>query len=403
LVAVLSWWLAIALGGAVLPATAALAGTERPWTMVDADGAAVSGDCDAHQRAYRRIQAAIDAARPGDRIAVCPGVYPEQLRLDPTRSDLRVAAEVSFEAILSPAGVDAAIDVAGARGVWIGGFVVRRVGRVERLPIPLFRFRVCQPVPVAIRIRGGAQATVRGVRITGAPTCGYRTGIEVDRSDATILYDRISNFLTAGITAGPGSKVLIHETEARFLHLDRDRALPGNLLSPDATGIALDGVVDGRVSKTGVFSVPPRGRLQPTLWVGIAVRDTAGRVRIYRTRVVRTIRAGFLVLRASGVQLIDVRTRGNWGNGIEIDDVTGGRVRNGYAAISGRGISLGPGTRDVRVAGLRTWSNRLLDCHDASAGSSSSGTANAWSHVTGSTSDPPGLCTRRVARTGAGR
>jgi hypothetical protein len=250
---------------------------------------------------------------------------------------------------------------------------------------------------VAIRVRRAAIATVRGVQIKGAPACGYRTGIEVDRSDAAILYDQISNFLSTGISAGPGSKVLIHKTDARFLHLERGRALPGNALSPDATGMALDGVAEARVSNGSVFSVPPRGRLQPTLWVGLAVRDAAGPVRVRRMWVKGTIRAGFLVLRSSEVDLIDNRTRFNWGNGIEIDHVTGGRVTKGFAARSGRGITLGPGTRDVHVVDLRTWSNRLLDCHDASSGSSSHGTANAWSNVMGATSDPPGLCVPRNA------
>jgi hypothetical protein len=383
--------LGVAMVGVVLPATAS-AGVQRPWTMVDADGAAAPGNCEAERRAFRQIQAAIDAARPGDRIAVCPGVYAEQLRLDRTRRDLRIAAEISFEATLEPIGVDTAIDVAGASGIWIGGFEVRRVGEVEQLAIPLFRIRICRPAPVAIRIRQNAQATIRGVRVAPGQACGYHVGIEVDGSDATLLYDRISNFLTAGITAGPGSRVRIHETETRFLHLHRERALPGNALSADATGIVLDGVAMGRVSKTGVFSVPPRGRRRPTLWVGIAIRDTAGPVRVHRTRLLRTIRAGFLVLRSAQVDLIDVRTRGNWGNGIEIDDVVGGSVSRGYAAISGRGITLGPGARDVRVTGVRTWANRFLDCHDASSGSSATGTANAWSNVTGRSSDPPGLC-----------
>jgi hypothetical protein len=372
----------------------ALAGAPAPWTMVDADGRAASGDCDATDRTFRKIQAAIDAAKSGDRIAVCPGVYRERLTLDASRSNLRIAAEVSFQAILvPPAGEPApAIDITAASNTWVGGFVVRWSGWIERLPIPVLGVRICRSAPAAIVIRDGSEATIRGVRITGGRACGYRVGIDVRSSSAELLYDTITNFLGTGVRAGTGSRVRVFETEARFLHPDRSRALPGSDLAPEATGFDLDGAAGARVESSSVFSVPARGRLQPTLWAGVTVRDTPGPVRIQRTRVLRTIRAGFLVQRSPQVRLLDVRTRGNWGNGIELDDVTGTIVRNGFALVSYRGITLGARTAGVRIANLQSRDNRLLDCQDASSGSGSAGTANVWSNVVGSTSDPPGLC-----------
>lgn len=49
--------------------------------VVDDDGKAVVGDCDALTSAYNSIQAAIGDASPGDTILVCPGTYGEALTI----------------------------------------------------------------------------------------------------------------------------------------------------------------------------------------------------------------------------------------------------------------------------------------------------------------------------------
>jgi len=50
--------------------------------VVDDDGMASTTDCDAAVPAFSTIQAAINAASPGDTIKVCPGVYTEQVYVD---------------------------------------------------------------------------------------------------------------------------------------------------------------------------------------------------------------------------------------------------------------------------------------------------------------------------------
>src|SRR6478609_8698177 len=102
-----------------LPAAGAHAeplSADRPWVMVDDDGRAAPDACGSRTRTFRHIQDALDAARPGDRIAVCPGRYRESLRVGPGGDDVYLAAEVSFEAVLAPAPTDTrpAVDIRGA-------------------------------------------------------------------------------------------------------------------------------------------------------------------------------------------------------------------------------------------------------------------------------------------------
>ena len=87
-------------------ATGAPGDPSRPWVMVDLDGRAAPGDCSAQRRTYRRIQDAIDAARAGDRISVCPGRYREAIRLGRGARDLYLVSEDSFQAVLTPRPTD---------------------------------------------------------------------------------------------------------------------------------------------------------------------------------------------------------------------------------------------------------------------------------------------------------
>ncbi len=99
--------------------------------MVDDDGRAAPDDCESRTRTYGRIQDALDDARSGDRISVCPGRYREALRIGPRADDVYLATEVSFEAVLVPPPTDRrpAVDIHGVTRFEMRGFKIRPAGR----------------------------------------------------------------------------------------------------------------------------------------------------------------------------------------------------------------------------------------------------------------------------------
>jgi hypothetical protein len=373
----------------------------RPWIMVDDDGRAAPADCGARTRTFRRIQDALGDARPGDRIAVCPGRYRESLRIGPDQHDVYLAAEVSFGAVLVPPRTDArpAVDIQGVTSFEMRGFRIRPAGRTGPLTVGGLRIagtRVCSPAPVAIRIEDATDVTIRGMRIGAAPGCGYRTGIEVARSSAVIRYDEVTDFLSRGIVAHTGSHVTIDTTAVRFLHTRRDRALPGATLDGEATGVFIDGAATARFRTISVFTRLPdaEDELPTLLWAGIDIVDTPGSVSIRGKSVVtRTWRYGIRVRRTGEVTIFDTLVRDTFGDGYYLDGVSGGRVVDSDSERNPTGIRLGPETTDMLVSGFLATASVIMDCVDMSSGDRTAGTANTWRRATGDASVPDGICT----------
>lgn len=73
--------------GAGFTAPAAYAGT----LVVDLDSQGTAADCNAVGFAYPSIQAAVNAALPGDTVSICPGVYSEQVVVSTNNLQIRGA------------------------------------------------------------------------------------------------------------------------------------------------------------------------------------------------------------------------------------------------------------------------------------------------------------------------
>lgn len=71
--------------------------------VVDDDGKAVVGDCDADVSAFSSIQDAVDAASPGDTIIVCPGVYDEQVTI--SKPGIRLVGVARDDVIVRPSSL----------------------------------------------------------------------------------------------------------------------------------------------------------------------------------------------------------------------------------------------------------------------------------------------------------
>ncbi len=127
--------------------------------VVDDDGRATASNCNSNTPAFTTIQAAVSAASPGDTIKVCPGTYPEQVKIPDTKDRItlvsveRRAAVIQAPPVLNPAEPDI-VRVEGAEGVSLLRFTVRG-------PIPDTAF--CNPLLVSgVRIIEDGSATLVG-------------------------------------------------------------------------------------------------------------------------------------------------------------------------------------------------------------------------------------------------
>ena len=77
--------------------------------VVDDDGQGTATNCNAGTPAFNSIQAAVNAAAPGDTIFICPGTYDEQVEV--TTSDLTILGSGASLTILRPSAVSATTDL----------------------------------------------------------------------------------------------------------------------------------------------------------------------------------------------------------------------------------------------------------------------------------------------------
>jgi len=368
--------------------------------MVDDDGRAAPDDCESRTRTYGHIQDALDDARPGDRISVCPGRYREALQIGPHADDVYLATEFSFRAVLEPPPTDhrPAVDIRGVTRFEMRGFKVRPAGRTGPVTIGGMRIpgtTVCSPAPVAIRIRDSSDVTIRGDRIAAGPVCGYRVGIDIERSQASVITDKVTDFLGRGVVAGPGSDVTITATAVRFLHTAREQALPGSTLDAEAAGVVLDGVDRAALRTVSVFTRLPDDPddLPSLLWAGIVIIDAKGPVTIRGdSQVTRTWRFGIRVVGSDHVSILNTIVRYGLGDGYFLDELAGARIVGDDSKGNVTGIRLGPATTGVLVDHLRATHSGVIDCVDASVGDGTAGTANTWRHAQGRSSEPSGIC-----------
>jgi hypothetical protein len=73
--------------------------------MVDVDGQASAADCNGVSGAFTTIQAAVNAAAPGDTIFVCPGIYSEQVVVPNRRGSLTIRGSGADVTVLRPTAV----------------------------------------------------------------------------------------------------------------------------------------------------------------------------------------------------------------------------------------------------------------------------------------------------------
>lgn len=203
--------LALLTLSAGLATSVAHAATTR---VVDLDGHGTAANCDAAGVAFSSIQAAVNAAAPGDTIFICPGVYDEQVVVTTNNLELRGAGmgltvlrptvvTANATAITTPVPVPVlpVLLVSGATGVTVTQLTVD-----GRLADTGGGFSSCGFIPhyvgIFYRNASGTIQTVRVTEIRSATKCAFATRIENDgAAEASVAYqgNRTDAYGTVGV------------------------------------------------------------------------------------------------------------------------------------------------------------------------------------------------------------
>lgn len=406
--------LALAALAASLVAAPASAATVR---VVDGDGKGSASDCNSSAPAFKKIQKAVDAARAGDTVLVCPGTYVETVEVGASKDGLRIRSATHWGATLRiPTGESGAVGIHIKPGA-------ERV-RVVDLAI---RYRTQAPLSTAGIERCGASAGIlvegtnariigNNIQATGESTllCGLGIAVYVlgDTGPATasVDYNVIKDFAAGGIVAEGNASLAAFRNIVRYHHKNATviessaRRSSGVRAGPagrparglgiaamfDARGIIRENTVEGSFPGRGPLSGGGRTFLQSGIMVtGDAEHIVSGN---------RTFRS-FLNIGLEG----EVGPAGSSGGA----DVEGNVAQSGYygIAVGGTDARISGNQTSSNLVGIKAWEwssgnqitgndaryNYEVDCDDDTAGSAAE-VANTWADNQALTDEPSGIC-----------
>lgn len=378
---------------------------------------------------FQSIQAAVDAAQPGDRIRVYPGTYQEQVTIPDTKDgiDLRSvdleAAVIEAPPAMTEPGI---VHVAGADDVLIRGFTITGP------------FSSVSTLRSGIFVGGGGSARIVENHITAIraePLSGAQTGFGIlvgrgstgEVGSATILRNTIDDYQKGGIVVdAAGSSAVIGRNEILGAGPTATIAQNGIQVSRGATAEVHHNRVAGNVytgssaSAAGILlfqagEVTVERNTVEDNGVGISVDETLG-ATIARNHVAGNTDAGLLLFLATaadvfdnlvtdngghgialegsdGNEISDNRTIGNGSDGVNLTDSNSNRVDNNRSRENGRdGIHVTGLSANNSIRRNEMRDNAVFDCFDDTVGA---GTANFWSQNTGETENRAGLCRPR--------
>lgn len=394
--------------------TATSAG-ERVTRMVDDDGRAAVGDCDAARETYRRIQRAVDVSGRGDRVLVCPGIYTGPVIFGPGDGGVTLKAATAKRPIIRASRERETVE--HPWGDTVRGVV--DVDNVHRIKIRGFRLRplggpgTCDQGPL-IAIRDGSAVVVdnrfQDVAPFDASCSGYSLATEAQGEAVRLVFRynvvRDADVSSVSVLGQSGSTYAIEHNRIVWRHVDDDDAWPGQMSVTGATGTIAHNFIRTNVSTDATLRLDSGATVERNILTntgGFVVFDGAKGALTIRDNVLTNVSEGIIFpgvfvsgLIAGNVLLgapgsssgIALYGRAPHGRVLEVlGNVVSGFEGGIFSEYEGSVM------RDNDFRG-----NRGLDCADSTTGDGTSGTANIWRRNLGSDSDPRGICHRSYER-----
>jgi hypothetical protein len=340
---------------------------------------------------YQTIQAAVNAAAPGDRINVCPGTYQEQVNIaTAAKSNITLVSVTPLAAIIKattlsvPGTAYDIVTIDGAQNVTLLAFTITG-------PLPDTSF--CNLfILTGVRVKGGGSAAIRLNHITEIRSnmtalrgCQNGIAIAVGRNfedqvgQANIIGNLIDKYQKGGIyvdNAGSSAQIT------------------GNVIRGEGAVnfIAQNGIQISR----GATADIRRNRISDNAYIVPALLspDTATGVLLYQAARA-TVDRNVLNRNQDGIDLFTMAA----GNAIVSDNIVIGGIPPFSTSLGT--LTLGDGIfADVDTANNQLLRNFLRDnvehdCHDNSTGPNPPAfVANIWRDNDGRTENKPGLCRR---------
>ena len=417
--------------------------------MVDADGHARDGNCNAGAAAYSTIQAAISAAHAGDTVKVCPGDYTENVVIGSGKDNLSIVSVESFQA-----------------HIWRSTDLTGNTPLVEIRPgadgVLFKHFTLLFPTSndcdmstyAAIEVGGPPTPPFRANRIktdgpdAGFATCGYAVGVNVGPAEvllatasktraaapagleapasALVGWNIVRDYQFIGIgvfgreTTATTKRNSIHfghqgatdclspvTSTAGFSSSWRGVAAARNQVSPSgpgplfcfalgmsysdgASGEITSNVIESDVEPTPVTAGSPTPASGPLSFYAIAngISGSAGTVTISRNHVKFSF-FGIGVETQTTQVISDNNVRFTVLDGIAIEGGSGVKVRHNKTQYSNGYFASDESGGNIFKENVAVGG----ECDDESEGTDTGGTANHWVGNVADSSSPAGICT----------